>query len=136
MSKEFWNERYAEDELTYGDAPNAVLASMQSVFPSSGTALDIAAGQGHNAVFLASLGLDVLAVDQSEGGMRVARQLAEQRGLSLHTQTVDLAEYHPAECSFDAITSIFAHLPEALRTSVLQSIRSWLRPGGVFVLEA
>jgi len=136
MSKAFWDERYAGDELVYGEAPNAFVASMRDRLPTRGQALDIAAGEGRNALFLASLGLDVLAVDQSEVGMRKAQRRARERGLTLRTRAVDLADFDAEPGSFDAITSTFVHLPAPLRAAVHRGVVSWLRPGGVFVLEA
>lgn len=136
MSHTFWDERYASDELVYGDAPNEFLAEMAGRFPKGGAALDIGAGEGRNALFLASLGFDVLAVDQSAVGMQKAQRRAEARGLSLRARACDLAEFIAEPGSLDVISSIFVHLPAALRASVHQGIRSWLKPGGVYVLEA
>ena len=136
MSSQFWDERYSGEQLVYGEAPNGFLASVTGRFPSSGRALDIGAGEGRNALFLASCGLDVLAVDQSSVGMRKAERLARERGLGLRTQAVDLSDFDAEPESFDVVSSIFVHLPAALRSAVHQRIRSWLRPGGVFVLEA
>lgn len=136
MSIDFWNERYSAEELAYGDKPNDFLARMADRLPRGGRALDLGAGEGRNALFLASLGLDVLAVDQSEVGMRKAARLAEARGLSLRTQVVDLQEFNAAPGSLDVVTAFFVHLPIALRASVHERIRAWLRPGGVFVMEA
>ena len=136
MSSQFWDERYSGEQLVYGEAPNGFLASVTGRFPSSGRALDIGAGEGRNALFLAACGLDVLAVDQSSVGMRKAERLARERGLGLRTQAVDLSDFDAEPESFDVVSSIFVHLPAALRSAVHQRIRSWLRPGGVFVLEA
>jgi SAM-dependent methyltransferase len=136
MSNTFWDERYAGDDLAYGPAPNEYLLSMADRFPNFGHALDIGAGEGRNALFLASRGLDVLAVDQSEVGMQKAQRLAQQRGLTLRAQSVDLQHFAAAPHSFDVISSIFVHLPAILRTSVHQRVQTWLKPGGVFVLEA
>lgn len=136
MSSTFWNQRYATDELAYGEAPNEFLAQMADRLPTGGRALDIGAGEGRNALFLASRGFDVIAMDQSEVGMQKAQQLARDRGLSLHTQVVDLQEFDAEHDSFDVISSIFVHLPRALRAAVHQRVPSWLKPGGVFLLEA
>ncbi|MCC6660991.1 MAG: class I SAM-dependent methyltransferase [Phycisphaerales bacterium] len=136
MSSAFWDERYASDGLVYGAAPNEFLARMAALFPRVGRALDIGAGEGRNALFLASLGLDTLAVDQSEVGTRKARRLAEARGLSLRTLAADLRDFGAEPGSLDVVSSIFVHLPADLRASVHQRIGVWLRPGGVFVLEA
>ncbi|HZW06647.1 MAG TPA: class I SAM-dependent methyltransferase, partial [Phycisphaerales bacterium] len=129
-------ERYTSDDLAYGAAPNDFLAAAADRLPRAGTALDIGAGEGRNALFLASRGLDVLAVDQSEVGMQKARRLAQQRGLKLATQAVDLRDFDAAPGSFDVVSSIFVHLPSPLRTLVHRRIAAWLKPGGLFLLEA
>jgi SAM-dependent methyltransferase len=136
MSAEFWNERYSASDLVYGKAPNEFLASMADRFPSSGHALDIGAGEGRNALFLASRGFDVVAVDQSQAGLKKAQQLAEERRLTLHTRTADLQEFDAEQDSFDVITSIFCHLPAVLRAAMHKRLSHWLKPGGVFLLEA
>jgi len=136
MSTAFWNERYAGAELVYGAIPNGFLRGVADRFPKNGRALDIGAGEGRNALFLASFGLDVLAVDQSEVGMQKAQRLAHQRGLALTTQAVDLEDFDAAAGSFDVVSSIFVHLPAALRAKVHRRLQTWLKPGGIFVLEA
>ncbi|MEZ6234669.1 MAG: class I SAM-dependent methyltransferase [Phycisphaerales bacterium] len=132
----FWDDRYAHEELVYGDAPNDFLAGLTPRLPRTGRALDLGAGQGRNALFLASRGLDVLAVDQSPVGMERAARLAHERGLSLRTQAADLREFDAEPASLDVVTCIFVHLPPPLRATVLARVRSWLRTGGLFVLEA
>lgn len=136
MARDFWDERYAGDGFAYGEAPNDFLAEMADHLPTSGSALDIGAGEGRNALFLASRGLDVLAVDLSEVGMQKAQRLARERGLTLRTQAVDLREFDAGPASFDVISSLWVHLPQPLRASVHERVRTWLKPGGVFLLEA
>lgn len=136
MNSNFWNERYDTDELIYGEAPNDFLTLMRDRLPTTGRALDIGAGEGRNALFLATLGLDVLAVDQSEVGLSKAKRRAEEHGLVLRTQIADLNDFDVEPESLDVVSSIFVHLPSQLRTTVHQRIQRWLRPNGVFVLEA
>ncbi len=136
MSSTFWDQRYSGDQLAYGDAPNQFLLSVANRFPNNGNALDIGAGEGRNAMFLASRGLDVLAVDQSAVGMQKAQRLAQERGLQLEARAVDLRDFGAAPSSFDVISSIFVHLPATLRAAVHKRIGGWLKTGGVFVLEA
>ena len=136
MTSTYWNERYSADDLAYGHAPNDFLVSMADRLPSSGKAVDIGAGEGRNALFLAARGLNVLAVDQSEVGMQKAQRLAAERGLTLRTQAVDLQDFDAEANSLDVVTSIFCHLPATLRAAVHQRIAKWLKPGGVLVLEA
>ena len=101
MANTFWDQRYSGDELAYGSAPNEFLSAMADQLPSVGRALDIGAGEGRNALFLASRGLDVLAVDQSEVGMLKAQRLAHERGLTLRAQAADLRDFeaHQNLCS-------------------------------------
>lgn len=136
MSSTFWDQRYAGEQLVYGEAPNEFLFQMSGRFPASGRALDIGAGEGRNALFLASRGLDVLAVDQSEVGMKKAQRLAQERGLKLRTRAVDLRDFDAERGEFDVISSIFVHLPAELRAAVHGRVGGWLKPGGVYVLEA
>jgi SAM-dependent methyltransferase len=136
MSSTFWDQRYAGDALVYGDSPNEFLAAMADRFPKTGHALDIGAGEGRNALFLASRGLDVLAVDQSQVGMQKAQRLAQERGLTLRTPAADLHDFNAEGNSFNVITSIFVHLPATLRAAVHARVGAWLKPGGVFLLEA
>jgi SAM-dependent methyltransferase len=109
---------------------------MADQLPNFGNALDIGAGEGRNALFLASRGFSVLAVDQSKVGMQKAQRLAQERGLRLRTQSADLQDFDAEYNSFDVISSIFVHLPATLRTAVHKRVAAWLRPGGLFLLEA
>ena len=136
MSSTYWNQRYSGDDLAYGEAPSDFLSSMADRLPNVGHALDLGAGEGRNALFLASLGLQVLAIDQSQIGMQKAQRLAQQRGLTLRTQAVDFEDFDAEPDSFDVISSIFVHLPRTLRAALHKRVAAWLKPGGVFLLEA
>lgn len=136
MTSSFWDQRYAGDDLVYGQAPNEFLAAMVDRLPKAGRALDIGAGEGRNALFLASRGLDVLAVDQSAVGMQKAQRLARERGLTLSTRAADLRDFDADPGSLDVVSSIFVHLPVDIRSRVHGLLRTWLRPGGLFLLEA
>jgi 2-polyprenyl-3-methyl-5-hydroxy-6-metoxy-1,4-benzoquinol methylase len=136
MANNFWDERYAGDQLAYGEAPNEFLVAMADRLPPGGRALDIGAGEGRNALYLASLGFDVLAIDQSLVGMEKAERLAAQRGLTLRTRAVDLHDFNAERGTCDVVTSIFVHLPAALRQRVHQGVKRWLKPEGIYLLEA
>lgn len=136
MERDFWNDRYATDDLVYGEAPNDFLTEVADRLPTSGHAIDLGSGEGRNAVFLASRGLDVLAIDQSDVGLSKARRRAESLGLSLRTQTADLQEFQADPASLAVVTSFFVHLPRELREAVHRRVVGWLKPGGLFALEA
>ena len=129
-----WNERYNVEEYIYGTEPNDFLREQSGRL--SGRVLSIAEGEGRNGVFLASLGLEVVGVDGSAVGLAKARRLAESRGVSLETVEADLAEFSPEPESFDAVVSIFAHLPSEVRAVLYPRLLSALKPGGVFLMES
>lgn len=130
-----WDERYAGDEYAYGTLPNDFLVSRVTALPR-GRVLCLGEGEGRNAVWLAQQGFEVHAVDASSVGLEKARRLARERGVQLQAVVADLAQYEAGTAAWDAIVSIFCHLPPAVRSRVHGRIAHWLRPGGVFLLEA
>jgi SAM-dependent methyltransferase len=135
MDSSFWNQRYGQPGFAYGSEPNHFLASAVEKI-SKGRVQSLGEGEGRNAVFLASLGFDVTAVDSSEVGLAKARQFAADRGVALTTITADLADFQIEAENWDGIISIFCHLPTAVRVPLYRRVVSGLKPGGVFVLEA
>ena len=131
-----WDQRYAGEGFFYGKAPNDFLREVAGRIPKDAPVLCLAEGEGRNAVFLAELGYDVTAVDQSSVGLDKARSLAEERGVSVRTVVADLSEYAIEPEAWGGIVSIWAHLPPPLRRSVHAACVQGLKPGGAFVLEA
>ena len=132
---EFWNRRYHEPELAYGDSPNDFLRQQAETLPP-GDALCLAEGQGRNAVFLARLGHRVTAQDLSPVGLRCAQELARRHDVQLTTACSDLASFAPEPASVDLVVAIWMHLPTPLRARVHQQAIAALRPGGHLILEA
>ena len=130
-----WNDRYRTDDFVFGTAPNDFLVEVASRMPK-GRVLCLGEGEGRNGVYLASLGHHVTGVDMSDVGLSKARALARSRGVSLETVVADLATFDLGQSCWEAITSIFVHLPPALRASLYSRVVRALVPGGVFVLEA
>jgi SAM-dependent methyltransferase len=129
-----WNERYTGDDYFYGTEPNTFLAENAKLL--AGPVLSLCEGEGRNAVFLASLGLDVLGVDSSDVGLAKAQKLATAKGVTIHTEVADLADFTPTPNSFGSVISIFAHLPGALRKRLYPLVERSLKPGGIILLEA
>jgi SAM-dependent methyltransferase len=130
-----WDERYSTDEFVYGTDPNDYLASVADRL-TPGDLLTIAEGEGRNAVFLAGLGHRVTAVDSSAVGLAKAQRLAAHKGVTLTTETGDLADFDPGQARWQTVVSIFCHLPSALRAALFSRLVAALRPGGLLVLEA
>lgn len=129
-----WNERYGSDNFAYGTEPNLFLAENAKLL--TGPVLSLAEGEGRNAVFLASLGLDVLGVDGSEVGLAKAHKLADSKGVAIRTEVADLATYEPSANSYGSVVSIFAHLPSDVRRRLYRFVEQSLKPGGIILLEA
>lgn len=132
--REFWNHRYAMPGFAYGTEPNDLLRELAPTL--KGPVLCVGEGEGRNAVFLAQRGLDVTAVDLSAIGLEKASKLATERGVTLTTRVVDLADFDLGTSRWGAIVSIWCHLPEWVRAKVHGGVKTALVPGGVYVLEA
>lgn len=130
-----WNERYAHPEYIFGIQPNDFLVSAAHHIPH-GKVLCLGEGEGRNAVYLASLGYQVTAVDQSAMGLAKAQKLAAQQNVQIETVVADLAEFVIQPRSWQGIISIFCHLPSALWLQVFTQAAAGLVVGGVLLLEA
>lgn len=131
-----WDERYSAEGYFYGSEPNDFLRSQAGRIRPRGDVLCLAEGEGRNAVFLAAQGLHVTAVDGSQAGFIKLKELAAQKHTSVETVCADLADYDMGVEKWDAIISIWCHLPAELRADVHGRAVKALRHGGVFVLEA
>lgn len=130
-----WDEKYSVEDYVYGKEPNRFLEEHASELPP-GDVLCLAEGEGRNAVYLASLGFRVTAVDQSRVGMDKAERLAAEKGVEIEAICADLADFDLGEARWDAVVSIFGHLPPQVRRRVYRSIAAALKPGGMLLLEA
>lgn len=130
----FWNKRYNNDDYLYGTEPNSFLAEHCDLL--WGPVLSLSEGEGRNAVFLASRGLEVLGVDISMVALAKAEKLAKSRGVEIKTKVADLATFEPEENYYGSVISISAHLPSAVRRRLYPLIERSLKPDGVIILEA
>ena len=135
MDSEAWNTRYSTADHLYGEEPNAFIVEVAVQIPA-GPVLCLAEGEGRNAVYLATLGHQVTAVDQSEVGLAKARRLAETQGVEITTVVADLTTYDIAVGAWTGIIATFAHLPPEVRHQIHRKVVAGLQPGGVFILEA
>src|SRR5262249_51809762 len=91
MDAEAWNERYRARELVWSAGPNQFVEAELSELPT-GRALDLACGEGRNAIWLAQRGWQVTAVDFAEAGLDKGRQLSE--GLDIDWARADATTWH------------------------------------------
>jgi SAM-dependent methyltransferase len=135
MDREEWNRRYAGRELLWTGMPNRFLVAGTDGL-SPGRALDVACGEGRNAVWLAEQGWRVTGVDFSDVALEKARRLAAARGVEGEWVAADLLAYRPEELAFDLVVLFYLQVPEAERRAVVRAAAGAVAPGGVFLLVA
>jgi SAM-dependent methyltransferase len=132
----FWDERYASDEFAYGTAPNDFLVQMSGRLRRGGRVVCLADGEGRNGVWLAQRGMMVLSVDVSERGLCKARELAQRAQVKIQVAVADVTRFDLGVDRWDAIVSIFLHLPRKARRALHARCLAALKPGGSFIFEA
>ncbi len=132
MRRGEWNRRYASPGFVWSSEPSRLLvAEADGLAP--GRALDVACGEGRNAVWLAQLGWRVTGVDFSDVALAKARQLAESRGVEVEWVLADLVEYEPP-AAMDLVVVLYLQLPAAQRREVLRRAAAALAPGGTLLV--
>ncbi|SCG74596.1 class I SAM-dependent methyltransferase [Micromonospora inositola] len=134
MDSSDWDTRYANAPgLVWSAEPNRfVVESVAGLTP--GSALDLAAGEGRNAVWLAGQGWRVTAVDFSPVAVERGRELAARRGVPVEWRVADVTGYRPVPGSYDLVVISYLHLPAEDLARVLGAARNALRPGGRVVV--
>jgi SAM-dependent methyltransferase len=133
MDSAHWDERYAGRELVWTSEPNRFLVQeVDGLAP--GRVLDLACGEGRNAVWLAERGWQVTGVDFSKVGLEKARQLENARGVHIEWILADLLDYRPGPRAFALVIVFYLQVPEAQRTPILASAAGAVTPGGTFLL--
>ena len=133
MSKEKWDRRYAEKERVWPEEPSPVLVEETGEL-SPGRALDLAAGEGRNALYLAGQGWEVTAVDFSDVAVQKGREFTDRAGLEIEWNVADLNDYRPPEEQFDLVTILYLHMPWEEMAEVIHRAAAAVKHGGVFLL--
>ncbi|HWZ30711.1 MAG TPA: class I SAM-dependent methyltransferase [Bryobacteraceae bacterium] len=133
-NKALWDRKY-EEGLPSLAKPDPFFVSayerlVNRSFPKAGMALDLAAGLGRHALWLADRGWQVSAVDVSEVAIGKLGQAARQLNVKINLFAVDATEYDLEPARFDLIV-LFYHLDRALFPKIVSA----LNPGGLFVCK-
>jgi SAM-dependent methyltransferase len=124
-----WDRRYAAEERVFSSGPNPIVERALSQLPP-GRALDLAAGEGRHALWLAEREWRVTAVDFSEVGLEKGRAEAGRRGLDVEWVLDDAYRYVPPAGSFDLVLIVHFHPRPADRERVFAAAVDALVPGG------
>ncbi|MBN2565795.1 MAG: methyltransferase domain-containing protein [Candidatus Eisenbacteria bacterium] len=119
-----YEERYRETEHVFGEAPEPVVSEFAHMIDRSGAVLDVGAGQGRNALFLAGLGLQVDALEPTLAGSETIASVVEKKGLSVRVVRMRLEELADVAAPYAAVVAVglipvstrgqIAELPERL----------------------
>ena len=124
-----WDRRYAESERVFWIEPSPFLVELAAPLPS-GRALDLAAGEGRNAVWLAERGWRVTAVDFSRVGLEKAERRAREAGVEMDYVHADLYGYEPPPRAFDLILIAYMHPKPRKRRLVFGRAAEAVAPDG------
>ncbi len=134
-----WDERYSGAELVWSRKPTRwVVQELQGRPP--GTALDVATGEGRNAIWLAEIGWSVTAVDFSQVALRRAAALEaeaeEERGEQLDIEWVwgDLRTWELPTSAYDLVLMSYLHLPSYERTPLVRACAAALAANGILLV--
>ena len=134
MDSTQWDDRYATSELIWtGSANQFVETHLGDLEP--GTAVDLGAGEGRNAVWLAARGWTVTAVDFSQVGLDKAQRLANDHGVTIATACADATTWQP-DSPVDLVVLSYLQLPAEQQRVVMEHASTWLAPGGTLFVIA
>lgn len=131
-AKSYWDGKYEKFPHKTGKSPNKFLASMLPRL-QKGLTLDIAMGEGKNAVFLAEHGFEVKGFDISPVAIKHAQNLAESAGVQIEAKTCDLDMYLMGVLKYDTVI-MTRFKPTVPR--YYSSIISALKQGGVLLIDS
>ena len=132
--KEFWDDRYVNQEYVYGTEPNAFLKSIiEDLTP--GSILFPADGEGRNSVYAATQGWNVYSFDWSKAGREKAEKLAEKRNVKIDYRVMDFHDLDYPDAFFDAIALIYTHFTTQQKHKFLTGLVDHLKPGGTLIME-
>lgn len=129
QDKLFWDKKYETEAYIFGKEPVEFLRENIDILPT-GKALDIAMGEGRNAVFLVKNGFDVDGCDISEIAVKKAQELAKENNVKIHAFVADLETYKLPQDTYDVIVCFYY-----LQRSLIPQIKQALKPGGMIIYE-
>ena len=125
-----WDRKYAAGNPHPDFVPDPILTQYAQLLDGNGWALDVACGVGHNALFLARRGYEVLAVDGSPVGLQYGRAAARDRALPVHFVAADLDRFAPPPHCFNLILVM-----RFLIRPLLPLLKEALAPGGLMIYQ-
>ena len=136
FSQESWDERYRSRSALWSRNPNQQLVAEASDL-APGTALDVGAGEGADAIWLASRGWCVTAVDLSPVALERASAHASELGEDIAGRIdwvhEDITRWDPGQGRYDLVSAQYLHLPPGARQAMLGHLVAAVAPGGTLL---
>ncbi|KXK25099.1 MAG: hypothetical protein UZ01_03473 [Candidatus Brocadia sinica] len=129
QDKQFWDKKYETEAYIFGKEPVEFLKEHIDILPR-GKALDIAMGEGRNAVFLAENGFAVDGCDISEIAVKKAKELAKEHNVAIHAFVADLETSKLPKDTYDVIACFYY-----LQRDLIPQMKEALKPGGMIIYE-
>ena len=126
---EAWNTRYESTPSLWSRSPNAALVEFASGLVP-GRVLDIGAGEGRNALWLATRDWHVTALDVSDVALARAAERAASEGVALECVVADWREHELRDASLELVVVSFMHADRHERPSMYERAARALVPGG------
>lgn len=133
MDAAAWDARYRSAPLVWSAEPNRLFAELTADLPP-GRALDLAAGEGRNAVWLAGRGWQVTALDFSPVALDKGRRRARADGVEVDWVTADVTTTPFARRAYDLVAVLYLHLPAAVLADVLSRAAGAVAAGGTLLV--
>ncbi len=132
MDSSDWDERYRTADFVWRTQPNQFLPpEVADLEP--GRALDLACGEGRNAVWLATQGWEATGVDFSEVGIAKGAQLAESNDVSVSWICADATTWTPDQ-EYDLVVVFYLQVPGQQRSDAFGAAARSLAPGGTLLI--
>lgn len=125
-----WNRYFTAEKPAFNTKPNAFLVEMVKG-RTPGRALDVAMGQGRNALWLAQQGWEVTGFDIADKAIAIAQENASKLGVKIHTEIKTVEEFDFGESRWDLVLLSYAGGGQ-----LVQKVERALEPGGLLVVEA
>jgi len=128
-----WDLRYAKEGLVWSAEPNRFLVPEAIDLPP-GHALDVACGEGRNAIWLAEKGWDVTGIDFSSVAIDKAARLAAARGVTVAWRVADVVSEDLKPSAFDLVIVFYLQLSASERHTAFANAARAVRPGGTLLV--
>jgi SAM-dependent methyltransferase len=137
FGQEFWEQRYRSNPSVWSGNPNTHLISEVSDL-TPGTALDVGAGEGADALWLAGRGWQVIAIDIStvalDRGAGHASEAGTEVAARINWLHADLTTWVPPPMTYDLVSAQFMHLPKPQREAMVARLATSVAAGGTLLI--